>query len=65
MVEGPPDVVRPGPAFEHGEETRLEALDPERDARHPAVAQEPGNGRRDGFRVRLDRDLLRPRKRGE
>ena len=51
------DVVRAGNALEHLEQRRPERLRAERDAVHAVLAEQRGELRRDGLRVRLDRQL--------
>src|SRR4051794_4673003 len=61
MMHGAPDVVRTGNALQRLEETRLEGLRPERDARHARAPERSCELFRDGLGVRLDRHLLRRR----
>src|SRR5438128_12160784 len=60
-VHGPPDVLRIGPAFEDGEQMRLEALCAERDASGAQLPKERRQLPRDRLRIRLDRDVVRRR----
>ena len=64
-VDGASDVVRARPPVEHREQVRPEALRAQRDAVHAAFAQQPGQLRRHGLRVRLDRHLVSGRQRAE
>ena len=59
------DVVRPGRPVEHLEQLRLERLRAERDAVDPAPAKQCGELGGHGLRVRLDRQLVARRQRGE
>ena len=65
MIERGPDVVRSGNALEHFEQTRLEALRPERDTVDPVPPKQRRELARHGLGVRLDRHLCGRRQRRE
>ena len=54
-----PDVVRPRPSLEHGQEPRREALGTDRHPGHLRIAELSGERRRHGLRVRLHGHLNR------